>query len=463
MKRGTFMNSIITDNSNAEHAISSKIDTFFANFSISRLMKKSNFYKEGGIQCVVVLKEIFGLVFSGKNLFRTLKMNPDDISFKKNTAYRFLNSSTFNWARLLLLLVTLIIEGINRLTSEDKVSVLIVDDSLYDRSRSKKVELLSRVFDHTTRKFVKGFKMLTIGWSDGTTFLPVAFSLLSSRHEKKVLCPADTKVDKRSAGYKKRTEATVNSTETLLMLLDSVKGLPAKYLLFDSWFAFPKTIVNIVKRDLDVICMLKISSKIHYLYQGEWMNLKEIYKRMTPAAKGDIIGSVTASIRESKKNPEIIEVKIVFVKDRHSKNWLAVLSTDTSISNEEIIRIYGKRWDIEVFFKVVKSYLALAKEFQGRSYDMMLAHTTIVFMRYAMLALESRNSNDSRTIGDLFFYMCDEAEDIKFSTSLMLMIELLRKILNENPIISEEIAYQIMDAFILALPAVWKQNLKLSA
>ena len=457
------MNSIITDNSNAEHVISSKIDTFFANFSIGYLLKKSNFYKEGGFQCVVVLKEIFGLIFSGKNLYRSLKMNPDDISFKKNTAYRFLNSSSFNWGRLLLLLVTRIIDGINRLTSEDRASVLIVDDSLYDRSRSKKVELLSKVFDHTTHKFVKGFKMLTLGWSDGTTFLPVAFSLLSSRQEKRILCPADSKVDKRSAGYKKRTEATKNSIETLLKLLDSVKGLPAKYLLFDSWFAFPRTIANVVKRKLDVICMLKISSKIHYFYQGQWMNLKEIYKRMTPTAKGNIIGSVTASIRESKTNQELIDVKIVFVKDRHSKNWLAVLSTDTTISNEEIIRIYGKRWDIEVFFKVCKSYLALAKEFQGRSYDMMLAHTTIVFMRYAMLSLESRNSNDLRTIGDLFFYMCDEVEDIKFSVSLMLVIELLRSILNENLIISEEVAHQIMDAFIQALPEVWTQKLKLSA
>ena len=457
------MNSIITDNSNAEHVISSKIDTFFANFSIGYLLKKSNFYKEGGFQCVVVLKEIFGLIFSGKNLYRSLKMNPDDISFKKNTAYRFLNSSSFNWGRLLLLLVTRIIDGINRLTSEDRASVLIVDDSLYDRSRSKKVELLSKVFDHTTHKFVKGFKMLTLGWSDGTTFLPVAFSLLSSRQEKRILCPADSKVDKRSAGYKKRTEATKNSIETLLKLLDSVKGLPAKYLLFDSWFAFPRTIANVVKRKLDVICMLKISSKIHYFYQGQWMNLKEIYKRMTPTAKGNIIGSVTASIRESKTNQELIDVKIVFVKDRRSKNWLAVLSTDTTISNEEIIRIYGKRWDIEVFFKVCKSYLALAKEFQGRSYDMMLAHTTIVFMRYAMLSLESRNSNDLRTIGDLFFYMCDEIEDIKFSVSLMLVIELLRSILNENLIISEEVAHQIMDAFIQALPEVWTQKLKLSA
>ena len=63
------MKSIITDNSSAEHVISSKIDTFFTDFLIYKLMKKSNFYKEGGIQCVVVLKELFGLIFSGKNLF----------------------------------------------------------------------------------------------------------------------------------------------------------------------------------------------------------------------------------------------------------------------------------------------------------------------------------------------------------------------------------------------------------
>ncbi len=71
------MNSIITDNTSAEHVISSKVDTFFTDFSLYKLLKKSNFYKEGGIQCVVVLKELFGLIFSGKNFFRTLKMNSD--------------------------------------------------------------------------------------------------------------------------------------------------------------------------------------------------------------------------------------------------------------------------------------------------------------------------------------------------------------------------------------------------
>ena len=116
------MNTIIADKANAEHIITSKIDAFFNSFSISKLLKKSNFYKESGIQCVVILKEIFGLIFAGKNLFRTLKMNSDDIPFKKNTAYRFLNSSSYNWARLLMLLITVIIKNINRLTSEKRVS-----------------------------------------------------------------------------------------------------------------------------------------------------------------------------------------------------------------------------------------------------------------------------------------------------------------------------------------------------
>jgi hypothetical protein len=59
------------------------------------------------------------------------------------------------------------------------------------------------------------------------------------------------------------------------------------------------------------------------------------------------------------------------------REWLALLSTNTNISEEEIIRIYGMRWDIEVYFKVCKSFLRLAKEFQGRSYDSMVSHTSV--------------------------------------------------------------------------------------
>ncbi|WP_161496492.1 hypothetical protein [Clostridium thermosuccinogenes] len=44
-----------------------------------------------------------------------------------------------------------------------------------------------------------------------------------------------------------------------------------------------------------------------------------------------------------------------------------------------------------------KTYLKLQKEFQGHSYDCMVIHTAIVFLRYFMLALESCNNKDLLT------------------------------------------------------------------
>jgi hypothetical protein len=70
------------------------------------------------------------------------------------------------------------------LTSDKRVRVFIVDDSVYSRNRSKTLELLARVHEHTTGKFIKGFSMLTLGWSDGFGFVPLDFNLLSSRKPK---------------------------------------------------------------------------------------------------------------------------------------------------------------------------------------------------------------------------------------------------------------------------------------
>jgi len=357
------------------------------------------------------------------------------------------------------------VDGLNKATSKDRANVLIIDDSLYERNRSKKVELLAKVFDHTTHKYVKGFKMLTLGWSDGNTFIPAAFSLLSSANESNVFHPAQGGIDKRTAAYRRRKSAVSKVTEVLFELLDSAKAFPARYVLFDSWYGLPKIIYGVWKKDRDVICMVKNSSKIYYCLNGEWVDISRLHSILNKAAmrKGKILGSITVSIRESKSNPKLLPVKLVFVEDRRSDGFLAVLSTNTELPDDEILRIYGKRWDIEVFFKMCKSYLSLSKEFQGRSYDMMTAHTTIVFMRYIMLALEARNAADHRTVGGFFYEICDEVKDIRFSEALLLILNLLARALAVYPVISEEMAAVIINTVFSGLPSVWKQKLQLSA
>jgi hypothetical protein len=120
---------------------------------------------------------------------------------------------------------------IDRLTEKNRQSVLIFDDSLFSRNRSKKVELLAKVFDHTSHKFCKGFRMLTLGWSDGNTFLPISFNLLSSTKDENVLCGAKT-VDKRTLAYKRRVQARQSTLDVMLTLLRGAKDIPAKFVLF---------------------------------------------------------------------------------------------------------------------------------------------------------------------------------------------------------------------------------------
>lgn len=94
------------------------------------------------------------------------------------------------------------IRRVKQTISKHRVTVFIVDDSIYSRNRSKSVELLAKVFDHSTRQFVNGFQLLTLGWSDGFTFVPIDFALLSSANQKNRLNEIHSSIDKRTIGYK---------------------------------------------------------------------------------------------------------------------------------------------------------------------------------------------------------------------------------------------------------------------
>lgn len=457
------MTSIISVSRPEEQAFQTRVDRFFHHLKLSNFLQKCNFYKEAGVSSTTVFKELFSLVFHGKNLYRSLNSQNDNLPFRKNTAYRFLNSHRFNWERLLKLCTTKLVQEVDPLTADDRQSVLVIDDSLLSRNRSKKVELLAKVFDHTSHKFCKGFRMLTLGWSDGNTFMPLGFTLLSGSKDANVLTEAKRQ-DGRTLAHKRRVRARSNTIDAVIELLRAAKDIPARYVLFDSWFTMPKTIARVKRENRDVIGMMRITEKAYYEYQGQWIDVKQIYAQAGFASKDHgVIGSVLVKLREDRDSTELVDARIVFVRDRRSDNWLAILSTDTELDADEVVRIYGKRWDIEVFFKVCKHHLALAKEFQGRSYDMQVAHTTIVFLRYAMLAIESRKANDERTIGDLFYYLREELADIKLSHSLMLLVNTLRDILNDMPTISETMANDIMDTFLNALPHPLKQKLLLSA
>lgn len=452
------MKSIIPDNYYLDKTLVNNIDSFFKKYKVSSLLKQSNFNKDKGVSCINIIKYIFIMVFSGKNLYRILESKHNFIPFSKDVIYRFLKSAYFNWEKFLMLLSSsIIINTICPLTNKERTNVLIVDDSYYSRNRSKKVELLAKVRDHTDGRYKKGFRLLTLGWSDGNTFLPLAFNLLSSQNQKNRYNESNETIDKRTNGFKRRVASIKNTNDAMLALIKKAKAysIPAKYVLFDSWFSYPSVISKIKEMKLHIISMAKPMDRIYYKYNDKLMNLKKLYsiiKKSKTSKKNDVIASIKVHMVHQSYGE--IPVKLVFL---HAENcnheWVTLLSTDLTLSDEEIVRIYGKRWDIEVFFKMNKSYLNLAKEFQCQSYDSMVAHTTIVFLRYIYLSLEMRKQKDPKTMGELFYLICDDLDDINFFTALNLIINTLKTVLKDKLYLAEEKIEELLNQFISIVPS----------
>ena len=141
---------------------------------------------------------------------------------------------------------------IRKLTSDTHADCFIVDDSRFERTGYKHTELVSKVFDHVSMKFKKGFRLMTLGWSDGVSFIPINFALLASADDKKVLDPIQS-FDKRSLIGRRRALAQTKGTDVMIKLLKTAINLGhmAKYVLFDSWFslnAVPKSSTFITKK-----------------------------------------------------------------------------------------------------------------------------------------------------------------------------------------------------------------------
>jgi hypothetical protein len=448
--------------------LENQINLFFHNHKLGELLRQSNIRKDKGVSLDTLFQFLLTVAFTGKNLFRLFAV-PDTANIPsgigKDVVYRFLNCVSSNWRKFLLLLSTrVIVQKLLPLTDDVTKKVLIADDTLYPRDRSKRVELLARVHDHNTNRYQRGFRMLTLGWSDGNSFIPMLFSMLSSAKEENRLAPMRDGIDKRTNGYKRRQESMKKSTDVLVSLVETAMaaGTKAQYLLFDSWFAFPATVRRIHALGMHTICMLK-DSKTRYTFQGDGMTLKELYNwvRKRPG-RAKVLASVEVTIGEDDDgNP--VAAKIVFVRDRSKKSWLALLSTDTTLADEEIIKLYGRRWDIEVFFKMSKSFLKLAKECESRSFDALVAHTTVVLCRYIMLELTRRTNADPRTLGNLFHATCDELRQTSFVEALALLLKLLEQSLNKVAGFTKELMLQLVEQFVAELPLPFKARMQLSA
>ena len=269
-------NTILPQEQN-KHEIFDTVSSFFKDFHIGNLLKRCNALKEKGVPVLDIFKYKLCNVFADRSMYMQMKTGSFSEGFSKNTYYRFQNDKRPNWLRFTSSLSRSVARTIEPLTSKDRINAFVIDDTLFSRTGYKRTELASSLYDHVSGTNKNGFRLLTLGWTDGNTFLPINSSLLASSNPDCVVCEKKyPEPDGRSNAAKIRKLARTKGTKAMLELIkEAVKaGYKADYVLFDSWFSSPAQLLDVKNLGFYCIAMVK-KNDTKYEYDGRDLNIKE--------------------------------------------------------------------------------------------------------------------------------------------------------------------------------------------
>ena len=360
--------------------------------------------------------------------------------------------------------------------TKNRRKCLIVDDSLYDRGRSRHTQMLSRVYDHVTQSYSLGFQYLNLCWTDGNTTLPCDFAMVGAARKRACKCKMKkgrkrkknkgrnrkgsnlinpvNDYDKRTLLGKRYEECTQSKPATVIAMIKRAldAGLQADGVLFDTWFATAPLITRIRALGLHVICMLKHMKNTSFLYDGKYHSLSELEGIVRKENKDSIgtlmssrhgiLGSLIVETKPTARAPDTVKAKVVFLRHRSNPDKkLAILSTDTRMKDEDIVRHYAKRWLIEVNFFNQKQLLGLVKKCRANLFASIIAHVTMVNICTMILEYIRREEKDIRTFGQIFMENCEEIQDVPFSVAIDTLMHCFRKLvdrLHELKIIADK-------------------------
>ena len=127
------------DQTHIDNQLPKELRSVFSELEIFKHLRKAGITKTFGFTCSYLFQLVFCLIFQHKNWFALLESKKADCYPAKDTVYRFLNQSTFNWRRFLLMFSASTIQKVSHLTDTKHVKVFIIDDSSFDRNRVKKL------------------------------------------------------------------------------------------------------------------------------------------------------------------------------------------------------------------------------------------------------------------------------------------------------------------------------------
>jgi hypothetical protein len=363
----------------------------------------------------------------------------------KDVFYEFLNSSLFDWRKLLFQTTKQLIRRVEKrsfVTGATAVRCLIADDTDLPK-RGRRFELLSRIYSHVTHSYNYGFKGLFLGYHDGKSFFFFFLSLhgekgktmvkpygLDKKQSKKRF---KSKRSKKSFGAQRVNEYYKTKTEMLIEMIRRAisGGIQFDYLLTDSWFTNFELIKFIATRKSKrfFLGMVK-NGNTKYNYKGKEVTFSAILKMLKHSQKANHSKKLNCKFYEAQVELKGLKIKLFFCKTAKRNKWRGLLTTNTELDFEKAFEIYATRWTIEVFFKECKQLLRLGK-CESRHFEAQIAATTLCLLQYNMLSVVKR-FDGYESLGILFHQTKAETLELTVKERILLIIREILVEFSEN-------------------------------
>lgn len=337
-----------------------------------------------------------------KRITEYVKGNQD--SKNKDVYYRMLSNSNYNWRKLLNLSFLKIVTLLRVVQKPESLRVLILDDTIEDKVGKSIEGSCDKLWSNKEKRSIRGINVLSLNYSDNYSTFMIDFAIVANKYLRIKIEDFKNKIDHRTNAYKRRLELLKGKHQ---VAIDMVKrainsGLYADYLLVDSWYSKPAFIEAMNTLGLSVISRIANNNKI-WSFKDKEKTLNAIYNRFKKSKevkKGTYGKKVKFTYFCAIVEHTVAgKLKIVFIKT--SDKLIPIVSTNLTLSDEEIIEIYKRRWDIEQGYKELRAFFGFGKE-ENRIFEALIARISLSFFAYNIVSYISRISNEPRTIGGLF-------------------------------------------------------------
>jgi hypothetical protein len=231
-------------------------------------------------------------------------------------------------------------------TIQRRDGVLTVDDSIVEKEYTDENEIICWHYDHAKAQTVKGINFLTALYTVGEVSLPVTFRLV-----------AKTEHYVSKEGKPKRRSPVTKNEHYRAMLQQCVHNqIPFQYVLNDLWFAAAENMC-FVKLDLkkEFIMALKANRKVALSsedkQQGRYQRLDQL----------DVPEDTPIVIYLEQVPFPLHLMRQVFTNADGSTGVRYLVTSDLTLTADQLAMIYQKRWKVEEYHRSLKQNASLDK------------------------------------------------------------------------------------------------------